>query len=203
MKILIGTPVHEVKNYCMERWLENVSNLEYPADLFMVDNSIGTDYVEKIKDYCTKHGITNYQLVHLELPPKQLVDERVARCREIIRQEILTNAYDAWFTWECDQLIPTNALNELIRLMNSGNFMMVNHNAWERKTDKPNTDFGCSLIKRECLEKYSFLLEFGTDSDMPDSWGKSEAWLKKRVLRGGGNYIEVYGIVQPIYHLDS
>ena len=41
MKILIGTPIHEVKDYAMERWLENVAKLQEvtPCDLLLVDNS--------------------------------------------------------------------------------------------------------------------------------------------------------------------
>ncbi len=189
----------------MERWLENVSKLEYPADLLLVDNSPGTEYVETVKGYCAKYGITNYKITHLELPEEQKIYERVARAREVIRAEILSGTYDAWFSWECDEIIPTHALDILIQMADSGNFMMVNHNCWVRDVFPPqyNTDFGVSLIKRECLEKYSFLLEFGTDQDMPHGWEPGEAWFKKRVLRGGGNYIEIFGVIDPIYHLDK
>ena len=204
MKILIGTPIHEVKDYCMERWLENVSKLRYPADLLMIDNSPGLDYVQKVKGYCAKYGIKKYKIKHLEIPLEQKFFERVARSREIIRQEVLSKDYDAWFSWECDQIIPTNALDELVRIMNSGNFMMVNHNNWTRENpDLPNHDFGISLTKRECLEKYSFILNFGTDPDMPDTWEPGENWFKKRVLRGGDGFLEVDGVIKPIYHLNK
>lgn len=204
MRILIGTPVHEVKDYSMEKWLENVARLlkEYPADFLMVDNSLGLEYVKKVKGYCKKYGIKKYQIKHLELPTEQDVYERVARSREIIRQEILSHNYDAWFSWECDQLIPTNALDELVRMMKAGNFMMVTHNSWSHEiSPQPNFDFGVALIARETLKKYSFILDFGTDPDMPDTWEPGEAWLRKRVLRDGGSYIEVNGVIDPIYHL--
>jgi len=188
----------------MERWLQNVSKLEYPADFFMVDNSPGLNYVEKVKWYCAKYGITNYKIEHLELSQEQGKFERVARSREIIRREFLSKDYDAWFAWDCDQIIPLDALGKLVQLMEEGNYMMVNPNKWNREVpDDPNIDFGCALIKRECLEKYGFILEFGTDPDMPNSWEPGEAWFRKRVLRGGGNYINVYGIINPIYHLDN
>ena len=204
MKVLIGTPIHESKDYAMERWLENVSRFEYPADLFLVDNSLGTGYVEKVKGYCAKYGITNYQIEHLELPFEQDKYERIARSREVIRHKVLGEGYGAWFTWECDQLIPVNALAELVRISESENYMMVNPNKWARENPEDiNTDFGCCLIRREVLEKYGFLLEFGTDPDMPDSWEPSEAWFKKRVLRGGDSYVDLYGIVTPIYHLNQ
>src|SRR3989344_6467868 len=96
MKILIGTPIHICKDYSMERWLENVSKLEYPADFMMVDNSPGLDYIEKIKGYCAKYGIKNYKIEHLELLPEQGDGERVARSRGVIIQEILSHDYDGW-----------------------------------------------------------------------------------------------------------
>lgn len=206
MKILIGTPIHESKDYSMELWLQNVAKLRQftPADLFLVDNSLGVEYVKKVKDYCTKQGIINYQIEHLELPPEQDKWERIARSREVIRQEILKKNYDAWFTWECDQIIPVDALAKLIQILESGDYMMINPNKWARQnSEDPNTDFGCCLIKREVLQKYGFILEFGTDPDMPNTWEPGEAWFKKRVLRGGDSYINIYGVIVPIYHLDN
>ena len=178
MKILIGTPIHQIKDYCMEKWLENVSKLEYSADLMMVDNSPDLTYLDKVRGYCDKFNIKNYVLEHIEVSQENGVDERVNRAREVIRKYFLSKDYDAWFTWECDQLIPLDALDKLIELMNAGNFMMVNHNSWARERPfDTNTDFGCSLIKRECLEKYSFLLEYGkvNDSNAPDCWHGGES----------------------------
>lgn len=203
MKILIGTPIHQIKDYAMERWLENVSKLrlEYPADFLMVDNSPGFDYVEKVKGYCQKYTIKNYQIKHLEINQAQPPSERIGRSREIIRTEFLSKDYDAWFSWECDQIIPTYTLDRLTALMKTGNYMMIHPNSWAREIPgEPNATFGCCLIKRECLEKYGFLLEY---PDMPDCWHGGEVWFKKQVLKGGGNYIEVYGIINPIYHLNG
>lgn len=206
MKVLIGTPIHISKDYCMERWLKNVFKLarRTPADLLMVDNSPGLDFIKKVKRYCNKYGLRNYNIKHLELPPEQGRFERFARCREIIRQEILSGGYDTWFSWESDQLIPTNALDKLVKLMQDGNFVIVDHNCWMR--GHPGAycvDFGVSLIARKALKKYSFLLKFGTDPEMPSTWEPGEAWFKKRVLRDGGSCIEVEGLIKPIYHLDN
>src|SRR3989344_4962092 len=203
MKILIGTPIHECKDYAMERWLENVSKLEYPADFMMVDNSPGLEYVEKVKGYCTKYGIKNYKIEHLEINQAQGVFERVAHSRGVVIQEILSHDYDAWFTWECDQLIPTNALGKLIELMKMGNFMIVNPNSWNREIPgQPNTEFGLSLINRKCLEKYGFLLGVGAEPDMPNR-GDNDTWFKKRILKDGGNYIDIFGVIDPVYYLNE
>ena len=205
MKILIGTPIHITKDYAMERWLENVSKLDYPTDLLLVDNSPGTGYEKKVKGCCVKYGIKNYQIEHLELPLEQNVFERVARSREVIRQYILSHYYDAWFSWECDQLIPNNSLSELIKMMESGNFMIASHNTQVRENPDQILDelFGTTLIKREVLKKHSFILEFGTDPEMPDAWEPSEKWFRKQVLKDGGSTIEADGVLKPVYHLNE
>lgn len=46
-KVLIGTAVHEKKDYSLKRWLDNVPKLKYPADILIVDNTPGLKYVEK------------------------------------------------------------------------------------------------------------------------------------------------------------
>ncbi|MBI2049652.1 hypothetical protein HYT32_01980 [Candidatus Roizmanbacteria bacterium] len=203
MKILIGTPVNEVKDYCMERWVANVSKLrkEYPADFLMVDNSPGLDYVKKLEEYCKNYGIKSYKIKHLEIGMHQPSAEKIGRSREIIRQEILASDYDAWFSWECDQIIPTYTLGTLVKIMKAGSYMMIHPNSWAREIPtEPNASFGCALINRKALEKYGFLLEC---PNMPDCWHGGENWFKKQVLKGGGSYIEVYGVINPIYHLNK
>lgn len=202
MKILIGTPIHQIKDYCMERWLKNVAKLqlEYPSDLLLVDNSPGLDYVEKVKGYLKKYKVQNYKIDHLEIHQEDR-SERIGRSREIIRQYILSQDYDAWFSWESDQIIPSNTLTKLVKIMEAGNYMMVHPNAWSRESQgEPMADFGVCLIRRWCLEEYGFLLEY---PNMRDCWHGGEVWFKKQVLKGGGSYIEIYGIIGPIYHLDN
>lgn len=204
MRILIGTPVHQVKDYSMERWLANVAKLDYPTDFLIVDNSPTPEYMQIIRNYCARYGITDYTLKHLELPTEMGKHERIARSREVIRQEFLAHDYDAWFAWECDILLPPNTLGRLIKIMEDGNYLMVNPNKWARENpENLNTDFGCCLIARQALEKYGFILEFDSDPDVPKTWETGEAWFKARVLRGGGSYIDVYGVINPIYHLDK
>jgi hypothetical protein len=202
MKILIGTPVHQDKEYCMERWVENVSKLlkKSPCDVLIVDNSPDLNYIEKIKGYFKKYGVKNYLIKHLDINQNQPRAERIGRSREIIRQHLLTKNYDAWFSWESDQIIPVDTLQKLIDIMQAGNYTMVHPNSWGPSTGEPMADFGVCLIKRSALEKYGFLLEY---PNMRDCWHGGEAWFKKQVLKGGGSYIEIYGIINPIYHLQT
>ena len=199
MKILIGTPIHECKDYCMERWLENVSKNTYLADLLLMDNSPGLDYVEKVKGYCEKYGIKNYKIEHIDVWQPNGADERKGRAREAIRQYVLAHDYDAWFSWESDQIIPADALGKLASIMEKGNFMMVNPNSWKREGPTvPEAGFGCILIRRDGLEKCGFLLEHYPGLGC---WLECEAQFKKTILKNGGNYIEIFGAIGPIIHL--
>jgi len=206
MKILIGTPIHQVKDYSMQRWLENVSRLKYPADLLMVDNSPGTDYVKKVKGYCKKIGL-KHKIKYLEFDQNLSVDIKIEASQETVRQYVLANDYDAWFSWECDQLIPNNALDRLVQMMNSGDYMVVFHNSWARWDPTIlNTNMGCTLIRRECLEKNWFLpTKAGKISLGPaDGYNINDPTVyKRRILESGGNYVEVYGKIKPIKHLEN
>jgi len=211
MKILIGTPIHQVKDYCMEKWLKNVSQLQekYPADLLLVDNSPSLDYLEKVKEYLKKYKIQNYQIKHLKITQEEetnnnideQIHERVTHSQEFIRQYVLSHDYDAWFSWECDQIIPVDSLDKLIEIMKIGNFMIVNHNCWNKNVkDELCFDLGVSLVRRDCLKNYGFLLEFGTDPE-PDSWYNAHAWYRKRLKKDGVPFIDLTGIISPILHL--
>lgn len=198
MKILIGTPVHQIKDYCMERWLENVAALQKitSADVLLVDNSFGLNYVETIGGYCEKYGIKNYKIIHLNLQQSMDVYDKCRRidiCHERISREILAGGYDAWFSWECDQIIPATALSELVNMMRAGNFMMVIHNSWTRQWgDIPNFDMGCTILARRALERQSFI----KDND-------EDECFKERLLVTGGNYVQIMGLIRPVYHLDT
>lgn len=203
LKVLIGTPIHQIKDYCMERWLENVSKLQKvtPAHLLLVDNSPGFEYLEKVKGYCKKYGIKDFEIVHIDVHQENGIDERIGRSREVIRQYLLANDFDAWFSWESDQIIPPNTLTVLKRIMLAGNYLMINPNAWSRENpNEPEADFGSCLIDKKALEKYGFLLDY---PDMRNCWHGGELWFKKQVIKGGGSYIEIYGIIKPILHLSN
>lgn len=211
MKILIGTPIHEIKDYSMERWLQNIAELRkiHPCDFLMVDNSPDLTYIEKVKGYCEKYRIEDYEIKHLEIAQGESVNksideqihERVARSQEMIRQFILSKDYDGWFSWECDQIIPLDALDKLIEIMEMGNFMMVNHNIWDKNVPEGLCfDWGVTLVNREYLKKYGFLLEFGTDPE-PDTWYNAQAWYRKRLKHDDAPFIDLVGVISPILHI--
>jgi hypothetical protein len=209
--VLIGTPIHELKDYCMERWVKNVAELikVYPCDIIMVDNSPKKDYMEKVKGYMQKYGIDKYEMKYLQidqgdLVPKDIheqIHERVAKCQEIIRQYALEHDYDVWFSWECDQIIPIDALDKLLSVMETGDYIMVNHNIWDKNVPGGLCfDWGVTLVSREYLQKYGFLLDFKEDPK-PDTWYNAQAWYRQRLKRDGARFIDLVGVIDPVLHL--
>ena len=202
MKILIGTPVHECKDYAMEKWLKSVSKLDYPFDLLMVDNSDNPKYVDKLHSYCKKHGITNYKIAHIDVGQDTILDERLARAREVVRQKMLSGDYDAWCSLECDVVVPPDALTKLVSLIDD--YWMICHTYPARGNPNAiNAQFGISLVKRKVLEKYTFIKGYGfVNPFRPDSWYGSDVWFIRQIdLNKKGKHITVSGIIKPIYHL--
>jgi len=203
IKILLGTPIHECKDYAMERWLKSVSKLDYPFNLLLVDNSDNPKYVDRVRKYCQKYGVVNYHIKHINIARDSPLDERLALSREIIRQEVLQKNYDYWCSLECDVIVPPDALTKLINLID--NYWMVSHSYPSRKnSDKTNAELGLSLISRKCLKKLGFLNEYGyIDPLVPNCWHGNDVWFIKRIGRENqGKYIHIYGIIKPIYHLN-
>ncbi|MBF8249470.1 MAG: hypothetical protein HW400_71 [Candidatus Levybacteria bacterium] len=202
MRILLGTPVHECKDYAMERWLESVSKLNYPFDLLLIDNSENPGYVKKLRAYCKKYGITNYKLLHIDVARDAILDERLARCRELIRREILDKNYDAWFSLECDVIAPPDALSKLVNLIE--NYWMVSHAYPARGIPNgTNAELGISLIKQKALVRLGFSNEYGyVNPLLPNSRYGSDVWFIRRIdYASKGKRISVDGIIKPIYHL--
>lgn len=202
MRILIGTPVHECKDYAMERWFESVSKLDYPFDLLLVDNSDNPKYVDKLHKYCKKYGITNYKLVHIDVGRETILDERLARCRELIRREVLDKNYEAWCSLECDVIAPPDSLSKLVNLIED--YWMVSHAYPAREIpNETHEQLGISLINRKALEKLDFINEYGfVNPLLPNSWYGSDVWFIRRIdCDNEGKHINIGGIIKPIYHL--
>lgn len=204
MKILIGTPIHISKDYAMERWLQSLSNLDYPFDLLMVDNSPNSEYLKKIHEYCKKYGVTNYKLVHIDVDRDAVLDERLAESREIIRKAVLDKDYDAWLSLECDVIVPSNTLTKLICLIDD--YWMVSHAYPARSIpNETNAELGICLVKRQALAKLGFANQYGyIDPLRPKSWCGNDVWFIRRIERSSeGKHINVGGIIKPIYHLNG
>lgn len=201
MKILTATPINEVKDYSMKRWLASVSQQDYSTDLLLVDNSENKQYVKKVQKYCDELKLKNYKITHIKTKPTMSVEERLAISRELIRQEVLLNDYEAWFSWECDIIIPPDTLSKLVEQIE--NLWVVAHAYPNRMyPDKINAEFGITLIKKIVLEKFIFTDSYKDFDVKRKSFYSGDAWFNSWMIKNYDEYYaHIYDIVKPIYHL--
>jgi hypothetical protein len=190
-KVLIGTPIHQMKDYSMKRWLQSVRCLDWDnIHLLMVDNSPDPSYVDKIKGYCKEVGLTDYEIIHIN-PPIEEGEERIAYAREEIRKYLIKGDWDYWLSWECDVLVPPDALKQLMPFADK--FATISHNYPAR--ENPNDimeGFGFTLIKRRMVEMFGFIMELGLcDPLMPNCYHGGESWFFRRCIRAGFAHLTI------------
>jgi hypothetical protein len=203
MKILIGTPIRDIKEYSIYKWLDNVKELSQ-FDTLMVDNSDDELFSIRVKEYCGKIGLQNYEIIHIPDLKGKESEYRLVQSREVIRNKLLEGDYDYWLSWECDIILPSNTLEVLVPYMEV--FDVANHTYPDK--DDPNYEvggIGCSLFKRYLLEKYSFLEGGGyekCDPICPNCYYSGDSWLVVRILRGGYKIVDLHGLLN-IKHLGN
>jgi len=85
-KVLVGCPTFELYDYCLNKYVEAVKDIEYENyDVVLVDNSKGDSYFDKIK----KRGVKV-----LKSPYYDDVEKRIVHARNVLRQYALDNDYD-------------------------------------------------------------------------------------------------------------
>ncbi len=148
IKILIGTPIRDIKSYSMDAWLESVKEQDIIADLYMVDNSDAPDFYRKYK----RKG---YDVDRIEYPAGRNDDDRLSRSREMIRKRFIKGNYDIWFSWECDIILPKNTYSYLSNFLND--FDIINHDYPSREhPDEQIGGIGCTIVKKWVMDAISF-----------------------------------------------
>jgi GT2 family glycosyltransferase len=194
-KVLVGTPHAEVKNYCLDKYIDNVKGLTYPFhDLLVVDNSATHHNAKNIK----KRGVPAVHIKRKNKHTRQLL----AESHNYLREVTLKNGYDYLLHFESDITPPPNVIEHLLShqlpVVSAPYFIDFGHNSHLmaqdieekcvgiRKTinlDK-GSDFhimdgklqkgfafglGMCLIHRDILEKVKFRYEENVDAH-PDTF---------------------------------
>lgn len=106
-KILVGCPASEHKSYALERYFRGIKSLSYDNfDILIVDNSQGNEYFEKIK---------SLGLPVLKGPYSDRARQRIIDSRNILRQRVLDEGYDYFFSLEQDVVPPPDVIQRLLR----------------------------------------------------------------------------------------
>ncbi|MAG07353.1 hypothetical protein CMI46_00885 [Candidatus Pacearchaeota archaeon] len=108
-KILVAAPISEHCEYCIEKFLKSIKEIDYPNyDILLIDNSRNHEFVNSLKK---KHA--NVLFNYLKLKEKFNL-ERVCITRNKILEFALKNNYSHVLMLDSDVIVPKNILRELI-----------------------------------------------------------------------------------------
>jgi len=108
--ILIGTPIYEKKEYCRERFVENVKKIaaEYPnANWMLVDNSRTSNYESKLSRLYPGHVV--------RVPRGENSRDALANASNYLRRRVLNGEYDYLLMLESDIFPPEQIIWGLLR----------------------------------------------------------------------------------------
>ena len=106
-KVLIGCPTSYHKEYCLEKYIEGLKNIDYPNfDILLIDNSEDDNYFNKIK---------SYNIPVIKGPYFEGARDRITASRNILREKTIEEGYDYLFSLEQDVVPPRDVLLKLTR----------------------------------------------------------------------------------------
>lgn len=187
-KILVACPTHMVKEYSMQRWIDNVKNLTYPNfDILVVDNSPNGEMINKYGN----------QIPMLKLPTEGIEDlmvTRINRSMELIREKFLEGNYTHWMNIEID-VIPQR---DVIEIMLNLKVDWASHAYPSRGTNDGAVQqgIGCSLLSKRLIENFNW--KDAEDNTTPDGW----LWERVRPKVYEYPTHEMYGVIK-IEHLEK
>lgn len=108
-KVLIVTPTSEYKDYCLNNWAKSISNLTYPADLLILDNT--DDDGTHCHKVLGKKKFGKREIGLMYVPP--IADDKdlrhtMCRCNNLGLDFALNNGYDYLMSIESDVFAPCN-----------------------------------------------------------------------------------------------
>lgn len=109
-KVLIFTPIYEGKDYCLDEWLENIKNINYPNKRHIViDNSKTTRYFKKLKKKLPKYGLEVYHVAR-----GNNSRESLSRAQTFARRIAIDEGYDYLFSLESDIIVSPEIVQVLL-----------------------------------------------------------------------------------------
>jgi len=106
-KVLVGCPTSFHKEYCLDKYVDCVKSLTYKNfEILLVDNSKDDVYFERIK----KYGVPV-----IKGPWFEGAMDRIITSRNILRQKVLDEGYDYFFSLEQDVVPPADVLERMLK----------------------------------------------------------------------------------------
>lgn len=188
-KILVACPTHEVKEYSMQRWIDNVKQLTYPNyDIFVSDNSPTDEHMDRWKDQVIIEKIDTNGMEALSV-------KRINYSYEAIREKFLQGSYDRLMIIEVDVIPSLNVIETLLKWGKDSDWISHAYPARDSNDDELRVQgLGCSLFSRRLIEKYDFK---GFEDNYMSDGGM---WMKVRPDRTMRT-MELWSFLDSIKHL--
>jgi ubiquinone/menaquinone biosynthesis C-methylase UbiE len=185
-KILVACPVHKVKEYSFQRWIDRVKEFTYPnVEIFVVDNSPTLDFYNKFK--------SQVPMEHIEIDPKVDYHRKITDSMAVIQKKFLAGDYYKWFNLECDVIPPKNMIELMLEWGKDTDW--ISHCYPMRASQGQKADvqqgIGCSMLSRPLVASVDYKM-----ADSPD------AWLWENVRKSKFTTMELWNYVS-VEHLDK
>jgi hypothetical protein len=208
-RYFIAVYTNQVKDYCDHQFFTNLYQLSNGQDVFIVDNTIGTAYYDRLINGCTQNGFANFNVYHLDIdgyPVESRFQRNVCDSVNYLRDLFLDRKeYDYFLIIESDVYPPADLL---IRFDESVDKLDATDPAWgivggiyypgfhdyEFNTSQTSLErtghclSGCTVYKRTLLEKYPFRYDPDVLGSFPDFWisfdaGKEYSLWNEHLIR--------------------
>ncbi len=122
-KVLVGTPVCDLHEHCLEEYVEGLKSLTYSnMDILLVDNSKDDGFFRKVEGM----GIP---ITRIGWHPN--VRERLVRSRNVLRDKMLSEGHDYFLNLEQDIVPPKDIVERLVShgkdVVTAVYFTMISH----------------------------------------------------------------------------
>lgn len=110
-KILVGAPVCGHYEFCIDRYLDALKNLDYPNyEVLLVDNTENDGFFEKLKGFVkdTKINVIRAGNEEPSIKMKMVIG------RNLLREKALKEGFDYFFNLDQDVIPPLDVLKRLI-----------------------------------------------------------------------------------------
>ncbi|MBI2508197.1 glycosyltransferase family 2 protein [Candidatus Woesearchaeota archaeon] len=106
-KILVGSPVNEMYDYCIKEYVEAVKSLTYGNyDVLLIDNSKTDSFYKKLKSM----KVNVIRGKYFEEPR-----DRMVHSRNILRQKVLEDNYDFFLNIDQDVIPPKEIIGRFLQ----------------------------------------------------------------------------------------
>lgn len=175
----IAIYTNKVKEYCDKIFIDRVHDLSKGNQVHIVDNTIGTVYFNKLNELCKSYK--NFSVYHIDVPkePKRTqflrnVEQSVNYLRNIFLQTDSNN----FLVVESDVLPPVDLLDKFSNNSPPGEFGILGALYYKGFHDYKKTGLnksqhilsGCTVYKRNLIEKYPFRWDSKNMNAFPDAW---------------------------------